>query len=406
LDILDKEYLTIDNINLLPAGTGSPFYLSANSVTRQNVTIQNFNASSGSYIGGDTGTGGWANILIQNFVIAGTANDGIGVYGSGGAGVKVHSNITVQNGSISGSGLSGCYLGNVSGGLISNVVAHGCGAASTVGPVGLWTYESDSVVIKFCESYSNTSGNTTDGDGFDIDGGCTNCVIEYCYSHGNLGAGFQCWNYAGVTWNNNTIRYCISENNSSGASSSFYGEITVGYISGATGCTNALIYNNAIYNSLAGSRHLVTMQTGALITGHFANNILYSASNTGLVYSIANSSSMLFTGNDYFASGTFSISWNGTSYSSFATWQTATGQEKIGGVNVGLNVDPMMVSPGAGGTVGGYNHAQPSAYMLQTGSPMIGAGLDLNAQFSINPGTQDFYGDTSGSPFSVGCYAV
>jgi hypothetical protein len=407
LDIIDKENIIIDNINLNPT-TGSPFYLSANSVTRNNVTLQNFSSTvgGGCYIGGDAGTGGWNNLFIQNFSISGQVNDGIGIYGSGGAGVKVHTNITVQNGNISNCTHSGCYFGNVNGGTLSNVRASGCGSTSTSGPIGLWTYESNSVVIKFCESYNNTSANTTDGGGFDIDGGCTNCVIEYCYAHGNFGAGFLCWNYGALTWNNNTIRYCIGQNNGT-QPSDFYGEVAVGHGAAASTCSNALIYNNTFYNNQAGGRYLITLQTDAAMTGRLANNIFYSASNTGLIFSTGNASSMLFTGNDYFASGTFSISWNGTSYGSFAAWQTATSQEKIAGSNVGLTSDPSLVNPGGGGTIGGYNPAQPSAYMLHAGSPMIGTGLDMNAQFAINPGTQDFYGNTipRGGLFPVGAYA-
>jgi hypothetical protein len=43
----------------------------------------------------------------------------------------------------------------------------------------------------------------------------------------------------------------------------------------------------------------------------------------------------------------------------------------------------------------GYAPPLPLAYQLISGSPMIGAGLDLNAQFSINTGTQDYYGNAN-----------
>ena len=58
-----------------------------------------------------------------------------------------------------------------------------------------------------------------DGDGFDLDGGVTNSVIQYCYSHDNDGPGLMLYGYtdAGVaTWNNNTIRYCVSQNDAVG----------------------------------------------------------------------------------------------------------------------------------------------------------------------------------------------
>ena len=49
------------------------------------------------------------------------------------------------------------------------------------GPVGIWCYEADSVVIQHCLSYRNkTSVGGADGGGFDFDGGVTNSIIQYC----------------------------------------------------------------------------------------------------------------------------------------------------------------------------------------------------------------------------------
>jgi hypothetical protein len=93
---------------------------------------------------------------------------------------------------------------------------------------------------------------------------------------------------------------------------------------------------------------------------------------------------------------------------SFASWQTATGQEKIFGANVGLNVNPQLYNPGGGAVIGppGYAPPLPLAYQLISGSPMIGAGLDLNAQFSINTGTQDYYGNANprSGVYPIGAY--
>jgi hypothetical protein len=167
-EVLNQDNIVFNNINIAPTGTGGGFYLSATSGTHSNITLNNFNVTSGAgnYVGGDSGTAGFSNVLIENFVISGQTADGIGVYGSGGAGVKVHSNVTVQSGTISGSALNGIYIGNTNTGLIQNVVAHNNGASSTVGPVGIWTYESNAVTIQFNESYANLSANTTDGDWF------------------------------------------------------------------------------------------------------------------------------------------------------------------------------------------------------------------------------------------------
>jgi hypothetical protein len=82
------------------------------------------------------------------------------------------------------------------------------------GPVGIWTYESDSVIIQNCISHHNkTSAGGSDGGGFDLDGGVTNSIIQNCNSYQNEGAGYGIYQYAGASkWENNIIRNCTSTN--------------------------------------------------------------------------------------------------------------------------------------------------------------------------------------------------
>ena len=82
------------------------------------------------------------------------------------------------------------------------------------GPVGIWTYESDSVTIQNSKSHHNkTAKGADDGGGFDLDGGVTNSVIQNCISYENEGAGYGIFQYAGASpWFNNIIRNCTSRN--------------------------------------------------------------------------------------------------------------------------------------------------------------------------------------------------
>ena len=75
--------------------------------------------------------------------------------------------------------------------------------------MGIWCYDSTAVTIQKCESHNNLSAGG-DGDGFDIDGGCTNCIIQYCHAHGNKDTGSRCFNTRGADLQRNIIR-CISE---------------------------------------------------------------------------------------------------------------------------------------------------------------------------------------------------
>ncbi len=80
------------------------------------------------------------------------------------------------------------------------------------GPVGIWAYHSDSVVIQHCYSHHNkTSAKGKDGGGFDFDGGITNSTMQYNLSAYNEGAGYGIFQYGGATeWTNNIVRYNIS----------------------------------------------------------------------------------------------------------------------------------------------------------------------------------------------------
>ena len=85
------------------------------------------------------------------------------------------------------------------------------------GPVGIWAYEADSIIIQHCLSYKNkTSKGGADGGGFDLDGGVTNSIVQYNMSYDNQGSGYCIFQYWGASpWHNNTFRYNISENDGS-----------------------------------------------------------------------------------------------------------------------------------------------------------------------------------------------
>lgn len=118
------------------------------------------------------------------------------------------------------------------------------------GPVGIWCWEADSVVIRYCLAYKNkTSPGAADGGGFDLDGGTTHSVIEYCLSYGNQGAGYCLFQYWGASpWHDNIIHDNISEDD--GLVSDGRGGIYVWNSSGdATQLRDCKVYNNTVYNS-------------------------------------------------------------------------------------------------------------------------------------------------------------
>ena len=115
---------------------------------------------------------------------------------------------------------NGILLGGVVNGMVEYCEAMNNGwdmPREGNGPVGIWAYMSDSVIIQHCYAHHNkTSLHGKDGGGFDFDGGMRYSVMQYNLSAYNEGAGYGIFQYAGATaWNNNTVRYNISFNDGS-----------------------------------------------------------------------------------------------------------------------------------------------------------------------------------------------
>ena len=262
--------------------------------------------------------------------------------------------------------------------------------ASGGGPIGIWAWDSKNILIQFCESHHNkTAGG--DGGGFDWDGGCINCVMQYDYSHDNHGAGYLicAFNAPIPAFVNNTVRYCISENDGI-ASRGAMG--AVHFWAGKT-IEGTKIYNNTFYVSSKTRGAAFNVTSGSINNTEVYNNIFYTAPGKRVIY-LSNTGSYYFKGNCYWSSGDpLQIVWGGTTYTSLAAWRTATGQEKLDGQPVGFETDPCLISPGYGETVGDPCLLYTlSPYKLMPSSPLINKGLNVNSLFGIDPGTQDFYG--------------
>ncbi len=309
---------------------------------------------------------------------------------------------------------SGILMGGVLGGTIERSVAHGNGWLCTAagGPVGIWTYDSDGIVIQYNESYDNRTGGPADGGGFDLDQNVRRSTVQYNYSHGNDGPGFLLAHAPNNTSHaDNTVRYNVSENDgrkNSAAAIVIYGRTI-----------RAELYNNTVYVAPSASGtpsavavHNVTIVNQDVQQVHFRNNVFYVAGGLRLLWvstdQLNGAVDLRFEGNDYYAGGAApNLLWGSTTYAGLTGWRSATGQELLGGVGVGSQLDPALLSPGAGGTIGNADLlANLTAYRLQAGSPVINRALDLPALFGISVGASDFYGDAlpSGTGYDVGSY--
>ena len=208
------------------------------------------------------------------------------------------------------------------------------------GPVGIWAYESDSVIIQHCLSYKNkTSKGGADGGGFDFDGGVTNSIIQYCFSYDNQGSGLCIFQYWGASaWHDNIYRYNISENDGT-VSDSQAGLYIWNSSNDEKQFYNCKVYGNIIYNSKVAA--ISFAETSKSKGFHFYNNIFVGKDS-------------LIKGHDYMYDVTFEENdwwsldskFNIGDIKDLKTWAGKTGKEKVNGKLVGLNEDPKFRSPG------------------------------------------------------------
>lgn len=434
----DNGGFNISNLNFTGSGvaangattntqSGIGFYTaSAGNLKYDHIYLDNLDISgfgrNGLYVGGFNNDAGYNDVRITNVVAHDNRNAGIVTFGD----TRVTSRNSLTNVYVgdsraynnvgdpasAGNTGSGIVLGGVNGGVIERSIAHDNGQNNqpTQGPVGIWTYDSNNITIQHNESYANqTQGG--DGGGFDLDQNVTNSTLQYNYSHDNAGAGYLIFDGDGTTVRNegNTVRYNISENDGRRATSLASAGI---FISGNV--RNLDVYNNTIFmasnNDDTPAIEIRTVSGNPTNLGLY-NNILYTQGTARLLRVDTNVGTITLRGNDYFKAGEtgFEILWRGTTYTNFQAWVNATGQEKLDGQIVGLNVDPRLMSPGNGGTVGDADLLETlTAYMLQSDSLLIDKGLDLQTLFGIDAGPHDFFGVPiqQGEAFDIGASEV
>jgi hypothetical protein len=248
------------------------------------------------------------------------------------------------------------------------------------GPVGIWAYEADSVLIQYCISYRNkTSKGAADGGGFDMDGGVTNSIIQHCLSYENYGSAFGIFQYyeAGP-WYNNTIRYCISEND--GLVSDARAAVYIWNGQGdSTRFHHCYFYNNTIYNSKGAAISYSDLSKNKDF--FFFNNIFVAQD--FLIKGIETNGTYL--GNDWWSLGKFSIEGEST----LKKWANSKNKEIQNGHLKGFQINPVFRDPGLTHLTDPRKLSTFFNYQLPPHSPLKTKGLDLS-QFGIQNCKKDF----------------
>ena len=250
------------------------------------------------------------------------------------------------------------------------------------GPVGIWCYEADSITIQHCISYRNkTAKGAADGGGYDLDGGTTNSIIQYCLSYQNEGSAFGLFQYAGASnWYNNTVRFCISEND--GLVSAAHAGIFVWNSSrDSSQLKKCFVYNNTIYNEQGAA---ISYEKESEHTEFkFCNNIFVAKDE-------------LITGaemNDVFlADNWWSLQrkFQDDSINNFEKWARLKNKEQLKGNIVGFNINPIFANAGRADITDPLQLISFYNYQLPEKIGFKNKGIDLNNLFGIENGIKNF----------------
>ena len=172
------------------------------------------------------------------------------------------------------------------------------------GPVGIWVWDANRVVIQFNESYHNHTCSRKDGGGFDLDGGVTNSTVQYNYSHDNDGAGYLLAQFSGARpFYGNMLRYNLSVND--GRKNS-YGGIHLWSTGSNGGITDTIFFENRVYmtESAYGNPVVVDCTSEGIRNIHFYNNYFQTDGSAMFVRGKTNPE-VAFEGNTYDKNGEF-----------------------------------------------------------------------------------------------------
>ena len=263
------------------------------------------------------------------------------------------------------------------------------------GPVGIWCYEADNVIIQHCISYRNrTSPGAADGGGFDFDGGTTNSIIQYCLSYQNQGSGYCIFQYWGASpWHNNIVRFNISIDDGL-VSDSRAGVYVWNSSKDAAQFYNCDVYNNTIYNSQQAA--LRFSETSRRKNFRFCNNIFIGKDS--LIR--GDKGADTFLANDWWS---MEKKFNADGVYDFTAWIKKNNVEQLNNKIIGLNVLPPFKDTGDTTFTDVKNISNFNSYKIIGASPVTHAGIDLPALLKINIGDKDFNGKPVNKKYMGAC---
>lgn len=260
----------------------------------------------------DNSWSGFRNVRITNTTSHDNGDVGISCIGAWNPDEKgyAHADFYIgncnayRNAGIPGKGShsgNGIVLAQVDGAIIEHCRAYENGNLNDYeggGPVGIWAWDANRVVIQFNESHHNRTGSSKDGAGFDLDGGVTNSVVQYNYSHDNDGAGYLLAQFAGARpFYGNVLRYNLSVND---GRRNRYGGIHLWSTGANGGIRDTTFYANRVYmaQSTYGNPAAVDCSSEGIRNIRLYNNCFQTDGKAILVRGETNQNA-IFEGNNF-----------------------------------------------------------------------------------------------------------
>jgi hypothetical protein len=260
------------------------------------------------------------------------------------------------------------------------------------GPVGIWAYEADSVIIQNCISYRNkTAKNAADGGGFDLDGGVTNSVIQYCLSYENWGSGYGIFQYNSAgKWFNNTVRYCVSINDGNVTDKASAMLIWNGSNEDSA-FTHFVAYHNFFYNDTKYAFGFLEESQHRQF--YFLNNIFIAGDASNIFNGIDSSINDVFLGNIWMKKNGGFLQ-NG--FTDLKKWSRASGYEWYNKRLTGITFrQKLFLIPNQVDNITDPHKLHENILLLSLCRNNLNAkGIDIKKVFAIDTGNRDFFGNS------------
>lgn len=382
---------TVENLEL-SADNGKGIYITADGCVMTDITVRNCSLHNIWYHSTPTYKGGYcaiymgahgANTRIENLKLSGlNIYDCAYAIQMGGNTIEWSPDIYIspevsysQNFLFENLSLNNILYDAMAICSVNNLVIRDCSLINTslntdFCTAPLWMHHANKVLVENCEIAGAT--NTKDGMALDFDGWTTNSTYQYIYSHNNVRFMQHCV-YDNTTKNANcTVRYCLSVNDNVANndiqllnSSSYTDDDNPAYMD------NFKFYNNTIVNGstfrFANIRHSVIQ-----------NNIFTNSMKQQFVMT------RMLNKDD--RSGKYLVSFEGN-MSNNCFYETS----------VPLSVkDSVIENP----LFTGKDRNDKNSFILSSGSPLIGAGVQVEEDM----GSHDFYGNPLTDTHNIGCY--